>query len=209
MLNEKTSLNYLKQNLVNGPISLCQQRVGYFYLPGVLADDDGTRDKGNCYYDIFLLSTISQEVTGGFSYHLREISNFQIAVSPRNGSAQNWPSIWFTFVAKVPHQGFPEWLQATGLCIHRPRLLLASFDGTPGQLDSSPLQHRTVPEVFSFDAEMGLVSDFLFLAVADIPSPCLDSCCSSQTDQDKMDLNLGSLWITLFHSVLFYDHIGS
>ena len=64
------------------------------------------------------------------------------------------------------------------------------FDGTPGQLDSSPLQHRTVPEVFSFDAEMGLVSDFLFLAVADIPSPCLDTCCSSQTDQDKVDLNL-------------------
>ena len=66
----------------------------------------------------------------------------------------------------------------------------SSFDGTPGQLDSSPLQHRTVPEVFSFDAEMGLVSDFLFLAVADIPSPCLDTCCSSQTDQDKVDLNL-------------------
>ena len=95
----------------------------------------------------------------GFSYHLREISNFQIAVSPRNGSAQNWPSIWFTFVAKVPHQGFPEWLQASDLCIHRPRLLLASFEGTPGQLDSS-LQSSTVPEVFSFDATMGLVSYF-------------------------------------------------
>ena len=36
----------------------------------------------------------------------------------------------------------------------------SSFDGTPGQLDSSPLQHRTVPEVFSFDAEMGLVISY-------------------------------------------------
>ena len=100
----------------------------------------------------------------GFSYHLREISNFKIAVSPRNGSARNWPSIWFTFVAKVPHQGFPEWLQAPDLCIHRPRLTLASSfeQATPGQLDSSSLQSSStvLPEVFSFDATMGLVSYF-------------------------------------------------
>ena len=110
-----------------------------------------------------------------------------------NGSAQNWPSIWFTFVAKVPHQGFPEWLQATDLCIHHSRLLLASFDGTPGQLDS-PLQSRTVPEVFRFDAAMGLVISYFL--------PLLTSrhlvCCSSQTD-----LNLARLWIILLHSVWF------
>ena len=38
---------------------------------------------------------LSQEVNPdvGFSYYLWEISNFKIAVSPRNGSAWNWPSI--------------------------------------------------------------------------------------------------------------------